>query len=700
MENKSNLEFRILIADDDEIVLNLYKKGLNQDETFLSYDLTLCRQGEEAVETVKSAIAESKPFSVAFLDVRMPPGKDGVWAAEQIRKIDPYIEIVFVTGYSDINPEKIYQRVPPVHKVLYMQKPFHLLEISQFATTLSMKWKMEHELRQTQTGLEKKLTERTREISIINEKLKKDIDYRKHTEHKLRESREKLELALDSSNSGIWEWDFKKQLFYMDDRILKILGYKRNEIPKGLKGQEYLHHPEDFPDVLKKINSHAHGEISSFEDEYRVRAKDGQYRWLRSCGKISKWDKEKNPETISGTAVDVTEEVEDRKEKELLKNSLHQAQKMQAIGTLAGGIAHDFNNILSGIFGYAQLAEINIDNPEKAKKDLEKIIQGAQRATELIQQILTFSRQTEHEKHSVKLYLIIAEALKLIRSTIPTTIEIRTNYNSNAEALADPIRIHQVIMNLCTNAYHAMRVSGGILTVELDEIDIPDQDQTPDFDIPDGRYIILKVNDTGKGMDQQTLEKIFDPYFTTKEIGEGTGLGLSLVYGIVEDHGGYIRVYSDPGKGSAFNIFFPITDKNKLSADKKSDSGPLAKGTETIMIVDDEDAILTSTQELLEDYGYKASAFSNGSYAFDEFKKNPSQFDLIITDMSMPQMTGDTLATKVLKIRNDMPIIMCTGYSESFTIDQALKLGIKRYIQKPIDSQRLLLLIREVLDGK
>ena len=346
------------------------------------------------------------------------------------------------------------------------------------------------------------------------------------------------------------------------------------------------------------------------------------------------------------------------------------------------------------------MAEINIDNPEKAKKDLEKIIQGAQRATELIQQILTFSRQTEHEKHSVKLYLIIAEALKLIRSTIPTTIEIRTNYNSKAEALADPIRIHQVIMNLCANAYHAMRVSGGILTVELDEIDIPGQDQTTDFDIPAGRYLMLKVNDTGKGMDQQTLKKIFDPYFTTKEIGEGTGLGLSLVYGIVEDHGGYIRVYSDPGKGSTFNIFFPITDKNKLSADKKSDSGPLAKGTETIMIVDDEDAILTSTQELLEDYGYKASAFSNGSYAFDEFKKNPSQFDLIITDMSMPQMTGDTLATKVLKVRNDMPIIMCTGYSESFTIDQALKLGIKRYIQKPIDSQRLLLLIREVLDGK
>ncbi|MCK5100892.1 MAG: response regulator, partial [Desulfobacteraceae bacterium] len=193
---------------------------------------------------------------------------------------------------------------------------------------------------------------------------------------------------------------------------------------------------------------------------------------------------------------------------------------------------------------------------------------------------------------------------------------------------------------------------------------------------------------------------IFDPYFTTKEIGKGTGLGLSLVYGIVEDHGGYIKVYSELEKGSTFNVFLPITTKRTSYDDQKADLKPLSNGTETIMIVDDEESILMSTQELLEDYGYKVSAFSNGSYAFDEFKKNPSEFDLIITDMTMPKMTGDTLATKTLKIREDLPIILCTGYSENFTIDQALKLGIKRYIQKPIDSQRLLLLIREVLDGK
>jgi len=245
-----------------------------------------------------------------------------------------------------------------------------------------------------------------------------------------------------------------------------------------------------------------------------------------------------------------------------------------------------------------------------------------------------------------------------------------------------------------------MRVTGGTLTIELKEIELFDQDNIPDLNILPGKYLNLDISDTGHGMDEEILRKIFDPYFTTKEVGEGTGLGLALVYGIVEEHGGYVKADSVPGKGSIFHVFFPITANDIISKVQTNTSQPLIGGSERIMVVDDDESILLSTLEFLKDFGYEMSGFSNGAQAFKAFEKNPDQFDLIITDMTMPKMTGDQLSSRVLKIRNDLPIMLCTGYSDNISEIKALKLGIKEYLQKPIDSQRLLLLIREVLDGK
>ena len=385
-------------------------------------------------------------------------------------------------------------------------------------------------------------------------------------------------------------------------------------------------------------------------------------------------------------------------QKKQIKKRLHQSQKMEAIGTLAGGIAHDFNNILSGIFGYAQLAVINLKEPEKAKMNIDQIYKGAQRATDLIQQILTFSRQTEHKKRPTKPFLIVKEAVKFLRSSIPANIKIKEDISSRARVTANPTQIHQIVINLCTNAYHAMQETGGELSVSLTDTDIRTQSQVPGVTMAPGSYVKLEIRDTGLGMTPDILSKIFEPYFTTKPVSEGTGLGLAVVLGIVKEHNGHILADSTPGKGSVFSIFFPVIPGPAHTTRPEPEKKPAPRGTEHIMIIDDEQSILASTSELLEDYGYRVSPFLNAGFALKEFEKHPGRVDLIITDVTMPNMTGDDFAVNALDIRSNIPIIMCTGFSNKISESEALKLGIKKYFQKPIEAHKLLSAIRELLD--
>ncbi len=387
-------------------------------------------------------------------------------------------------------------------------------------------------------------------------------------------------------------------------------------------------------------------------------------------------------------------------ERRHLAVQLEKSQKMEAIGTLAGGIAHDFNNILSSIFGNAQLAEMTLHTPEKTKKHIGQIVKGAQRAAGLIQQILTFSRQKEFKKHPLKIHLVVKETLKLLRSSIPTTIDIQVNILSKSMVLADPTQMHQVIMNLCTNAYHSMLETGGNLIVQLQEIPTTERVDEPVALPRVCPYLKLDVKDTGYGMDQNTLEKAFDPYFTTKEVGRGTGFGLALVHAIIEEHEGFIHVESQPAIGTVFSLYLPVVEK-KFSATKRRENiieGPRG-GKETIMVVDDDEDIRILTMDLLESFGYTTHSFTNGEEALVHFKLNPNHFDLIITDMTMPRMTGYELAKAVLQTRKDMPIILCTGYSETISKTRALEMGIRKYLQKPFQNKDLLFTIREVLDA-
>ncbi len=396
---------------------------------------------------------------------------------------------------------------------------------------------------------------------------------------------------------------------------------------------------------------------------------------------------------------DITDVKHAESDKRKLAVQLEKAQKMEAIGTLAGGIAHDFNNILSSIFGYTQLAQMHLASPEKAKNHMDQVLKGAQRAAALVQQILTFSRQTEYQKKPLKIHLIIKESLKLLRSSIPTTIDIQTDIRSRAMVLADPTQMHQVILNLCTNAYHAMLAKGGTLTVMLEKQHMDQKDMSPGHPVKTGEYIKITVKDTGHGMDEKTLAKAFDPYFTTKEVGRGTGFGLALVQAIVAEHQGFVTAESQPGKGSAFFVYIPIaaSDPGHQMPEKPIQ---MARGTETIMVVDDEKDIRLLVKELLENMGYTVKPCEDGIQALSVFQKAPLEVDLVITDMTMPNMGGDELAERLIQIRQDIPVILCTGYSEQISEDQALNVGIARYMAKPILNQDLVNMVREVLDQK
>ncbi len=515
-----------------------------------------------------------------------------------------------------------------------------------------------------------------------------DITAQKQVEKKLLKSEGQYRAYFEGIFSGTYISSPEGKLIACNREYKKIFGFESTQHALETPIQDLLVNPKErftFLNLLKKEK-----QVTGYEPN--LKKIDGTPLHLieNSSGVF---DKKGNLTQIRGFLLDITEQKK-------LESQLMQAQKMEAIGTLAGGIAHDFNNILAGIFGYAQLAEIHINQPEKSKKYIDQLVRSGQRAAELIRQILTFSRQSEFKKRPLSVYALLKEALKLIRSSIPSNIKINENISSKAMIIADPTQIHQVIMNLCTNAYQSMGDEGGILTVSLQEIEITSHQSFPNLNILSGKYIQLEVIDTGHGINEKHMEKIFDPYFTTKETGKGTGLGLAVVDGIVKKQNGFIKVFSKIGHGSRFQVFWPIIKQNPPPADFIEKKIELFTGTEKIMIVDDEPDILKTLQLFLKKRGYKTQAFNDGVSALHAFKQNPDEFDLIITDMAMPNMAGDKLSREILTIRKSMPIILCTGFSEAISEDKALDMGISRYVQKPVRGSIMTAIIRELLDKK
>ena len=402
----------------------------------------------------------------------------------------------------------------------------------------------------------------------------------------------------------------------------------------------------------------------------------------------------------NGRVITAIETLVDITEKYKLEDQLRQAQKMEDIGTLAGGIAHDFNNMLSPILGYSVMAVKKLSPDDPLAEDLQQVITAAERAKGLVQQILTFSRRSPLEKIPVQPQLVVKEALKLLRASLPTTIEIRQDIPAECGTiLADPTQFHQIIMNLGTNAYHAMRETGGVLEVRLTKVTIKADSGIPSSELAPGEYLLLAVSDTGCGMDKQTMARIFEPYFTTKAKGEGTGLGLAVIHGVVKSYKGHITVDSEPGKGTCFHIYLPRITETPAPAET-IECEDLPMGTERLLVVDDDEVLAAMLQRMLQPLGYQVRFSCNSLEALALIEQAPMAVDLLITDMTMPHQTGLELTTRVLAIRPELPIILCTGFSDLVNKEQALALGIRAYLTKPVSIRNLALAVRKALDTK
>jgi signal transduction histidine kinase len=431
--------------------------------------------------------------------------------------------------------------------------------------------------------------------------------------------------------------------------------------------------------------------------EHRILRKDGVMRWVMNT-LVPSYDAQGKLVSYDGVIRDIHKRKEAENARAKLEAQLRQTQKMEAIGTLAGGIAHDFNNILFAMVGFTELANDDVPEESLARANLDEVLKAGRRAKDLVQQILTFSRQVEHERRPVQVHLIVKEALKLLRASLPTTIEIPQNIDTNCGPIvADLTQIHQVIMNLCTNAYHAMRDEGGVLEVSLSEVDL-DSDALSQYpDASPGTYVRLTVSDTGRGMDTEVMERIFDPFFTTKAVGEGTGMGLAVIHGIVKSHGGMISVQSEEGKGSTFHVYLPRLESPVVPEVETTEPIPTG-GKERILFVDDEEPLVRMVQQMLERLGYDVTVRTSSVEALEAFRAQPDKFDLIITDQTMPNKTGVQLARDLMRIRPDIPIILCTGFSEVISEKEAKDRGLRGYIMKPVVKSEIAKAIRMVLD--
>ena len=521
-----------------------------------------------------------------------------------------------------------------------------------------------------------------------------DITDQKQAEADRNRLQTQLANAVDIAHLGHWEYDVVNDRFTFNDQFYKIFHTTAGQVGGyTMTAAEYAQrfvHPDDRHLVAEAVRN----AIRTTDPKYRGRLEHRMIYADGSTGHISVLFflvQDAGGRTIKTYGVN-----QDISERKRIEERLQQAQKMEAIGSLAGGIAHDFNNLLFPIVGMAEMLLEDLAPESPGHGYVQEIYMAGQRASELVKQILAFSRRSEHQMIPVRLQQILREVLKLSRASIPSNIEIAHKVKDDCGMVfADPTQVHQVAMNLITNAYHAVEASGGRIALTLDET-VLGVDDLPGSPLVPGRYARLSVSDTGCGIAPEIMDKIFEPYFTTKEQGKGTGLGLALVYGIVKEHKGDIKVHSERGRGTTFDIHLPLM--GKAEAPLASEIEIHNTGDERVLLVDDEEAIAKLVCLMLERLGYRVTSRTGSLEALAEFKTDPKRFDLVITDMTMPQMTGDRLAREMIAIRADVPIIICTGFSERIDRESAQAMGIKGFLMKPVVRSEMARMVRKVLD--
>jgi len=525
----------------------------------------------------------------------------------------------------------------------------------------------------------------------------RDISDRIKTEAALRESERRYRMVADYTHD--WEYWIRPDgtFVYVSPSCERITGYSADKFIRDPALMKSIVHPDD----RDWFDTHLHECLQAYHDvcqrDFRIITRRGEVRWMNhNCQSI----RDENGVDLGTRASnrDISDRVKVMEEKEKMEERLRNTQKMEAIGTLAGGIAHDFNNILSPIIGYTEMSLDEVPQTSPIRKNLEQILEAADRAKDLVRQILSFSRRGEDQSMlSIDVSQIVQEVLGLLRASLPSSIEIRQHLEK-VQILANVTQMHQVIVNLCTNAAHAMEDKGTLgISISSEILNDKDIETLSLLALKPGKYLRLSVSDTGQGMTAETMSRIFEPYYTTKELGKGTGLGLAVVHGIVQRHNGEIRIQSEPGKGSIFDVYIPAAGMAP-TPENKTVRVPPPEGSERILFIDDEPKITVISARMLKQLGYHVTAFTHPREALESFQAAPSDFDLIITDNTMPYMTGMDLIGEIKRIRQDIPAILCTGYSNNITEEHLRQKGIRKLAMKPLDRRQLAELVRMVLD--
>jgi PAS domain S-box-containing protein len=674
---------KILVVEDNEDSRVLLESVLAES----GYDVESTENGKLAFERAVLA-----PPDLIISDILMPE-MDGYALCQAVKAHEQLSDVPFIfytATYTDPENEKLAMDLGALK---FLVKPMEVDRLlNEIKTALNIP--KSNSKTSSQKPPRNELELQKDYSKIIAHKLDHKVCKLEEEKAKLAVSEQKYRRLIEAlrGNYFFYTHDESGLFSYLSPSISNVLGYSQGEFE--IHFTEYLTQSNINKDVLHYTEQSLKG-IRQPPYEIEICHKNGNIHRLEITEEPV-LNRHGHVIAVEGIAHDITQRVKTQVEREKLQKQLIQAQKMEAIGTLAGGIAHDFNNILSAIIGYTELSKLELPKQGTLSGYLDSVIQASNRAKELVQQILTFSRQAEKEFKPVSVKIILKEALKLLRASLPSTIEIKRNILSDSLVMGDPTQIHQIIMNLCVNAGHAMRKNGGILEVELSDVQLDDDFKSQFPDVKPGLYLNLAVGDTGEGMPPKVLEQIFDPFFTTKERGEGTGMGLAVVHGIVKSCGGAIYAYSEPGNGTNFKIFLPVIETASESGIDPEAVNP--RGQERILFIDDEPNLVEIGEQMLQSLGYQVVSRTSSLEALKLFQEQSDQFDLVITDMTMPQMTGDKLAGEVIAIRQDIPVIVCTGFSHQIAETKSSDTGIKALLMKPVVRSEMAQVVRKVLD--